>query len=70
MSLIFVDGSEPIDRALRRFKNECVRSGILSELKRREHYEKPSNKRRRRLEAARRRSRRRMMKIKRQMDRY
>lgn len=38
---------ESIESALRRFKRECERDGILTEIKKREHYEKPSEKRKR-----------------------
>jgi small subunit ribosomal protein S21 len=39
---------ETLDSALRRFKRQVKRSGILTDAKRHEHYEKPSQKRRRR----------------------
>ncbi|MCI8331767.1 MAG: 30S ribosomal protein S21, partial [Clostridiales bacterium] len=39
----------------RRFKRQCARSGVLSELKKREHYEKPSVKKKKKSEAARKR---------------
>ena len=68
MSLVLVDEDEPIDKALRRFKKECQKSGILAELRRREYYEKPSVRKKRKLEAARRKQRRRMMKLARKMD--
>ncbi len=48
-----VGKDETLDSALRRFKRQVKRSGVLSEAKRHEHYEKPSAKRRRK--AARRR---------------
>lgn len=48
-----VGKDESLDSALRRFKRQVKRSGVLSEAKRHEHYEKPSAKRRRK--AARRR---------------
>jgi small subunit ribosomal protein S21 len=51
-----VGKDESLDSALRRFKRQVKRSGILSEAKRHEHYEKPSAKRRRKL-ARRKRSR-------------
>jgi len=70
LSLIFVDNNEPIDKALRRFKKECQKSGILAELRRREYYEKPSVRRRRKHEAAKRKQRRRMLKMLRKMERY
>ncbi|MBR2010813.1 MAG: 30S ribosomal protein S21 [Clostridia bacterium] len=41
--------------ALRRFKRQCARSGVLAELRKREHYEKPSVKRKKKSEAARKR---------------
>ncbi len=40
-----VKKDESIDRALRRFKKQCEKAGILSEVRKREHYEKPSIKR-------------------------
>jgi len=38
---------ESLESALRRFKRVCERDGILTEIKKREHYEKPSEKRKR-----------------------
>ncbi|MBI4350650.1 MAG: 30S ribosomal protein S21 [Elusimicrobia bacterium] len=52
---------EGIEEALRRFKRECERNGILKEIKRREHYVSPSV--RRKLKAA--ESRRKMRRAKR-----
>ena len=49
---IHVEDGEPIDRALKRFKKECQKSGIPAEVRRREYYEKPSVKRKRKDEAA------------------
>ena len=46
---------ESLDNALRRFKKQCARSGVLAELRKREHYEKPSVKRKKKSEAARKR---------------
>ena len=42
MPLIHVKEDESFENALRRFKRKCEKSGILSELKKRQHYEKPS----------------------------
>ena len=42
-----VKENEPIESAIRRFKKQCEKAGILSELRKREHYEKPSVKRKR-----------------------
>ncbi len=54
MSEIKVGENESLDNALRRFKRQCARSGILSEARKREHYEKPSVRRKKKSEAARR----------------
>ena len=53
MSEIRVKDNESLDSALRRFKRSCAKSGVLSELRKREHYESPSVKRRKKSEAAR-----------------
>ena len=55
MAEIRVKENETLDSALRRFKRQCARSGILTELRKREHYEKPSVKRKKKAEAARKR---------------
>ena len=55
MAEIRVKENETLDSALRRFKRQCQKSGILSELRKREHYEKPSVKRKKKSEAARKR---------------
>src|SRR5258705_12615741 len=54
-----VKDSEPIESAIRRFKKQCEKAGILQELKKREHYEKPSVRRKRKAIAARKRALRR-----------
>ncbi len=53
MSEVKIKDNESIDHALRRFKKECSKSGVLSEVKKRRHYEKPSIKRKKKSEAAR-----------------
>ena len=55
MSEIRVKENESLGSALRRFKRSCAKSGVLSELRKREHYEKPSVKRKKKSEAARKR---------------
>ena len=55
MAEVRVKEVESLDSALRRFKRQCARSGILTELRKREHYEKPSVKRKKKSEAARKR---------------
>ena len=47
--------NESLDTALKRFKRSCARDGVLAEVRKREHYEKPSVKRKKKSEAARKR---------------
>lgn len=56
MSTVRVGENENIDSALRRFKRKCSRDGIIGDLRRKEHYEKPSVRRKKKSEAARKRS--------------
>ena len=44
---VSVDSGEAFDRALARFKKMCGKAGIVTEIKKRSFYEKPSEKRRR-----------------------
>lgn len=55
MSEIKVQEGESLDSALRRFKRSCQKAGVLSEVRKREHYEKPSVRRKLKSEAARKR---------------
>ena len=55
MSEVRVKENESLDNALRRFKRNCARAGILAEVRKREHYEKPSVRRKKKSEAARKR---------------
>ncbi len=55
MSEVRIGKNESLDSALRRFKRECQRSGVFSELRKHEHYEKPSVRRKKKSEAARKR---------------
>lgn len=55
MSEIRVKENESLDSALKRFKRQCAKSGVLAEARKREHYEKPSVKRKKKSEAARKR---------------
>ncbi|MCX8049091.1 MAG: 30S ribosomal protein S21 [Methylohalobius sp.] len=52
MPAIRVKENEPFDIALRRFKRVCEKAGVLSEVRRREYYEKPSEARKREAAAA------------------
>lgn len=53
MPSITVRDSEPLESALRRFKRKCERSGILGEVRRRRHFEKPSERKKRKAIVAR-----------------
>ncbi len=55
MAEVKVRDNESLDNALRRFKRKCQRSGVLSEIRKREHYEKPSVRKKKKSEVARRR---------------
>ncbi|PID82845.1 MAG: 30S ribosomal protein S21 [Clostridiales bacterium] len=57
MAGIIVGENESIDSALKRFKRETARDGLMAEIRKREHYEKPSVKRKKKSEAARRKKR-------------
>ena len=52
MPVVKVRENEPFDVALRRFKRSCEKAGILSEVRRREHFEKPTWARKRKKAAA------------------
>lgn len=56
MSSIRIREGESFESAVRRFKRSCEKSGILSELRKREHYEKPSVRKKRKMMAARKRA--------------
>ncbi|MBT9175871.1 MAG: 30S ribosomal protein S21 [Firmicutes bacterium] len=55
MSEVKIRKDESLDQALKRFKRQCQRSGVMSEVRKREHYEKPSVRRKKKSEAARKR---------------
>ena len=52
MTQVTVGENEGIESALRRFKRSCEKAGILSEVRRREFYEKPTSVRKRKAAAA------------------
>ena len=58
MLTIKVHDGENFERALRRFTRACQKSGLMSELRNRRHFEKPSEKKKRKLKIARRKQRR------------
>ena len=47
MPVVHVREDESFENALRRFKRKCEKAGVLTELKKRQHFEKPSVKRKR-----------------------
>ena len=53
MSSVSVRNSNSFELALKKFKKQCEKEGILSEIRKREHYEKPSVKRKKKMIAAR-----------------
>lgn len=56
MSEVKIKDGESLENALRRFKKKTARAGVMSEIRKREHYEKPSVKRKKKSEAARKRN--------------
>jgi small subunit ribosomal protein S21 len=59
MAGVRVKEHESIESAIRRFKKQCEKACILAELRKREHYEKPSVRRKKKTMAARKRATRR-----------
>jgi small subunit ribosomal protein S21 len=57
---IRVKEGEPFERALRRFTKTCEKAGIMSEIRKHQHFEKPSAKRKRKINAAKRKNMKRM----------
>ena len=57
MPEVIIHDDESFERALKRFKKKCEKAGILSDLRKHRHYEKPSERRKRKMNAARRKRR-------------
>ncbi len=53
---IKIRDGESFEIALSRFKRQCEKAGIISETKKREHYEKPSIRKKKKSQAARKRA--------------
>ena len=53
MAQVYVKENESLESALKRFKRLCAKDDMMSEIRKREHYEKPSVKRKKKSEAAR-----------------
>jgi small subunit ribosomal protein S21 len=58
MAQVIVKENESLESALKRFKRSCARDGVMSELRKREHYEKPSVRKKKKSEAARKKAKR------------
>ncbi len=59
MTTVIIEPDESFENALKRFKKQCEKSGLISELRKRQHYEKPSVKRKRKALAARKKAQKR-----------
>lgn len=57
MAQVIVRENESLESALKRFKRSCARDGVMAEVRKREHYEKPSVRRKKKSEAARKKAR-------------
>jgi small subunit ribosomal protein S21 len=57
MTGVRVRDDESFEKALRRFNKFCEKTGILTDIKKHQHFEKPSERRKRKLNAARRKMR-------------
>ena len=58
MPNVIIREGEDFERALRRFKKACEKAGIISDIKKHQFFEKPSERRKRKQAAARRKMRR------------
>jgi small subunit ribosomal protein S21 len=58
LSEVIINEDENFERALKRFKKKCEKAGILADLRKHRHYEKPSERRKRKMNAAMRKNRR------------
>lgn len=54
MTGIIIREDESFEKALRRFNKTCEKEGIMAEIRKHQHFEKPSERRKRKLNAARR----------------
>ncbi|NOX37158.1 MAG: 30S ribosomal protein S21 [Calditrichaeota bacterium] len=57
---IKVRENETFEKALKRFTKACEKSGLMAEIKKHQHFEKPSERRKRKENAARRKIRKMM----------
>jgi len=59
MTSVLIRDNENFEKALRRFSKSCERSGILADVKKHQHFEKPAERKKRKMAAARRKNKRR-----------
>ncbi len=60
---IRIKENESFESALRRFKKQCEKAGVFTEIRKREHYDKPSVEKKRKSLAARKRAVKRVRKF-------
>ena len=56
MPLVRVKDNEPFEKALKRFKRQCEKAGIMSDVRKHQRYEKPSERRKRKIATAKRKA--------------
>lgn len=56
MPLVRVKENEPFEKALKRFKRQCEKAGIMSDVRKHQRYEKPSERKKRKIATARRKA--------------
>lgn len=61
MPSVRIKDNEPFEMALRRFRRSCEKAGVFSEMRKREHYEKPTEIRKRKAAAAKKREQRKLL---------
>jgi len=63
MPSVRIKDNEPFEVALRRFRRSCEKAGVFTEMRRREHYEKPTEIRKRKAAAARKRELKKLLRL-------
>lgn len=63
MPSVRVKENEPFELALRRFRRSCEKAGVFTEMRRREHYEKPTEIRKRKAAAAKKRELKKLLRM-------
>lgn len=63
MITVKIRDNEPFEKAFKRFTKACEKSGLMADIKRHQHYEKPSAERKRRNNQARRKMRKLMLEM-------